>query len=989
MARLLYSLGRTAYTHSWRFIAAWLVVIFAIGGAAVTWSKPTTANFSIPGLPSVATQERVAELFPNASASDPTQAPIGNLVIRAPEGKTLTDPDVMAQTQKLLDSLKKLAFLTKTEELLPPPVAAQFYGDMLTRAKRAQNIPPEQIKNDIAALTPLSPDNRTGIVRVTFAAEKAEFVRDEDKKSFESTVRANDGDLTVGWSGIVFERNHTDATAELVGIAVAAIVLIVTFGSLVAAGLPLLTAIVGLGCGLGLVFAATSLTEAINNTTPTLATMIGLAVGIDYALFILARFRSEAIRLVQGENLTPRQFLAALRTTTREQRAHAAGLAIGRAGSAVVFAGLTVVIALAALSVINIPFLTAMALAASGTVAIAVLVALTLLPAILGVGGANVFAWTIPFVKAPHPDGDKPGMGARWIRMIGRTPILWALAAALPLALLAIPAMNLRLAMPNDGTATLGSPARTAYEMTEEAFGPGRNAPMLALLEYESTPPQERIIALNQALMTIGETEGVSNVQVVALNGDPANPADLGTAAQLAITPKFGATDPRATTLLNNLRAAAEPFTQKTGASYEITGVTPVYEDISARLADALVPYISIVLVLAFVLLMIVFRSFWVPLIAALGFLLSVGATFGITVALWQQGMWGLVEDPQALISFLPVLLIGIIFGLAMDYQVFLVSGIREGWAHGMKPEEATRHGFTQAARVVTAAAAIMIAVFSAFILMDQQFIRVMGFALAAAVFFDAFVVRMTFIPATMFLLGQRAWSIPRWLDRILPHVDVEGESLATAAPAAPASQHRSGVTMPPAADSPRLIAPEHAPAQAGAGAATAGAAGGVAAATAAPVIAQDANRDDEPSVATTDVATSDAEAPVAGAAADTPVEKPAAPTTIRDVAQEHDGHGPEILIDVDIVPNSLSPSNDPDGILTALKDTTAQLEDAIAQAGAEFEAAIATHTSGFKAVTSVDVLNGTALENFDDAALDEEYVETDDADDNSTTESK
>ena len=443
-----------------------------------------------------------------------------------------------------------------------------------------------------------------------------------------------------------------------------------------------------------------------------------------------------------------------------------------------IFAGLTVLIALAALSIINIPFLTAMALAAALTVAIAVIVAITLLPAIMGLIGTKVFAGRAPIVKAPDPENDKPTMGLKWVRVIRKKPALWLVASAVLLVLLAIPAMNLRLAMPSDGSMAKGTPNRVAYEMTEEGFGAGRNAPMVALVEYGSLDGKQKAAAAQEAVATLQGTDGVDNAQIVQTNGDPHNPADMGTAAQVLITPSYGATDARAADVLEQMRAEEAGYTDKTGASYAITGVTPMYEDISQRLSDVLIPYIAIVLVLAFILLMVVFRSIWVPLIAALGFGLSVAATFGVTVALWQEGFGGIIDDPQPIISFLPIMLIGIVFGLAMDYQVFLVTRMREGWAHGKTAGNATANGFKHGARVVTAAALIMISVFAAFIMADEPFIKVMGFALATAVFFDAFIVRMTFIPATMFLLDEHAWKFPTWLGKIIPAVDVEGESL-------------------------------------------------------------------------------------------------------------------------------------------------------------------------------------------------------------------
>jgi RND superfamily putative drug exporter len=295
---------------------------------------------------------------------------------------------------------------------------------------------------------------------------------------------------------------------------------------------------------------------------------------------------------------------------------------------------------------------------------------------------------------------------------------------------------------------------------------------MLAVVDTIDLSAEERPAALATAIQEFISTDGVVNAQVVATT------ENLDT-AQVLITPEFSATDPQTSETLQSLRSAEAGFAETTGANFGITGVTPIFDDISDRLQDVLLPYIAIVLVLAFLILLLVFRSIWVPLLAALGFGLSVAATFGVTVAIFQEGWFGIIDDPQPLLSFLPIMLIGLVFGLAMDYQLFLVTRMREGWAHGKTAANATANGFKHGARVVTAAALIMISVFAAFMAQEMVFIKTMGFALAVAVAFDAFVVRMMIIPATMFLLDEHAWWLPRWLDKILPKVDVEGEGIS------------------------------------------------------------------------------------------------------------------------------------------------------------------------------------------------------------------
>ncbi|MBB1019581.1 MULTISPECIES: MMPL family transporter [Dietzia] len=771
MASFLYRIGRSAYLFRWRFIAAWMLLIVGVGTAAATLTQQTSTTFSIPGLESIETQEEMQERF--AGAGSQLDAPTGTVVIGAPEGSTLTDPAVSEDVDAFLADLQGLDFLAGTDALVSPVIAAEGLSEQLTAAKAEQGIAEEQIAADIAALSPLSPDESTGTVEVRFDAESTMDVQAEDREAFAEVVAEHEGDLTIAYSGNAFQMSEISAVGEIIGIAVAAVILLVTFGSLIAAGMPLLTGVIGVGIGIGGIFAATAFTDTINTMTPTLASMIGLAVGIDYALFIVSRFRTELVKHIGGNDLEPAELAEKLKAIDAHKRAHLAGLAVGKAGSAVVFAGLTVLIALAALSIINIPFLTAMALSAAATVAIAVLVAITLLPAILGAVGTKLFAARIKGVKAPDPEDEKPTMGLAWVRRIRARPVLFAGAGVLLLLLLAIPAAQLRLAMPSDGTMAPDTPNRMAYDMTEEAFGPGRNAPMIALVDTLQVPEEERPAAWAAAVDQIQAFDGVENAQIIETN-------EAGDAAQVLITPEYGATDERAASVLEEIRSGAEGFEQETGGTYSVTGVTPIYEDISERLTEVLLPYVGIVLALAFVLLMLVFRSIWVPLIAALGFGLSVAATFGITVAIWQEGWLGIISDPQPVISFLPIMLIGIVFGLAMDYQVFLVSRMREGWVHGKTAHNAVANGFKHGARVVTAAALIMISVFAAFMLIDEQFIKVMGFALAVAVLFDAFVVRMTIIPAVMFLLGERAWGLPRWLDKILPTVDVEGSALET-----------------------------------------------------------------------------------------------------------------------------------------------------------------------------------------------------------------
>ena len=773
MAIFLYKLGSLAYRKKWPFLAFWLILMIAIGTLAGAFAKSPSTSFTIPGLDSVVTMEKMQERFPGAE--DATTTASGTIVVQAPEGGTLTDPAVLAEVNEMLGEVRATGVLADSETIVDPVMASQGLQAQMVPQLEAQGTPPEKIAADLAAVSPLSGDETTGVIAVNFDAATVGDIAAEDVDAVTAILEDYDeGDLKVAYNGNAFgaAAAEINMTSEVVGLLVAAVVLMVTFGSLVAAGMPLISAVIGVAIGILGVQLTTAFSDDINEMTPVLASMIGLAVGIDYALFIVSRFRNELIRAAGGNDMEPKDLAEKLRGMSVATRAHAMGKATGTAGSAVIFAGLTVLIALVALSIINIPFLTAMALAAAATVVVAVLVALSFLPALVGLFGTRVFAGRLIGVKAPDPEDESPTMGLRWVRRVRKRPVAHLIVGVLFLGLLAIPAVNMRLAMPTDGTASPGTPPRIAHEMIDDAFGPGRNAPMLAVVDTIDVAAEERPAALAAAIQEFVSTDGVVNAQVAATT------ENLDT-AQVLITPEYSATDPQTSETLQALRDAETGFADATGASYGITGVTPIFDDISDRLQDVLLPYIAIVLVLAFLILLLVFRSIWVPLIAALGFGLSVAATFGVTVAIFQEGWLGIIDDPQPLLSFLPIMLIGLVFGLAMDYQLFLVTRMREGWAHGKTPGNATANGFKHGARVVTAAALIMISVFAAFMAQEMVFIKTMGFALAVAVLFDAFVVRMMIIPATMFLLDERAWWLPAWLDRILPKVDVEGEGIS------------------------------------------------------------------------------------------------------------------------------------------------------------------------------------------------------------------
>ncbi|CRK53689.1 Integral membrane protein mmpl1 [Rhodococcus sp. RD6.2] len=772
MATYLYRIGKFAYRRKGTVLSIWLAILVLMGVGAATLSGPTNDSFSIPGTPAQKAQDLMAERFP-ASGRDPFSSISARFVFAAPEGQTLDSPENQAAMDaaladvrgiELVEPAAKVDPATATGEaaqgaLVNPVTADAQLAEMSKAQAEKSGKPLDQATADAQALSPLSPDKTVGYVEVPFTGDFSNVTPELVDQIDAAAQTARDAGLTVQVSGSAAQQAEAPGgSAELIGMAVAAIVLVLTFGSLVAAGLPLISAIIGVGIGSLGITVATGFTE-LGSMTPTLAVMIGLAVAIDYSLFIVSRFRHEV--------------------TVTGNREEAAGRAVGTAGSAVVFAGLTVIIALVALRVVGIKFLSDMGMAAAFSVFIAVLVALTFLPAFLGLLGKKAFAGRIPFVKAPDPEAEDavPGPATRYARWVARKPAIPLIAGVVLLGLLAAPAAGLKLALPSEATGDPATSSRQAYDLVSEGFGPGRNSPLLVVVDArEATVPADQ--AFNRVVETISAQDDVVNAQIIAMNPD-------GDTAQILVTPGSGPADQQTIDLMKSIRDGGSVLTEEIGVDYGVTGQTALETDISDRLLSALVPYLIIVVGLAFILLMLVFRSILVPLTAALGFLLSVAATFGATVAIFQEGWGGLIANPQPLVSFMPIFLIGVVFGLAMDYQVFLVTRMREEYVHGESAKSAMTIGFSHGARVVSAAALIMISVFGAFMLEDNAFIKSIGFALAAAVFFDAFIVRMVIIPAVMALLGDKAWWLPKWLDKILPNVDIEGEKLRRELPEA------------------------------------------------------------------------------------------------------------------------------------------------------------------------------------------------------------
>ncbi|GAA2424559.1 MMPL family transporter [Streptomyces glaucus] len=706
MATLLYRLGRFSFRRRGRIVAVWLLLLALLGAGAATLMGPTTDKFSMPGTESQRALDDLDRQFPQAGGAT------GTIVVAAPEG----------------------------EKLAPAAVAPLV--------KEASGIDGVTAAMDPFRTGSVSQDGRYALIQVQFD-KAADEVTDEQKAAYEA-VGADAEGLRVEHGGEVMGGEVEVGSTEALGVLVAAVVLVVTFGSLVAAGMTLLNALIGVAAGMAGLFSLTSLIE-LTSTAPILALMLGLAVGIDYSLFITSRYRQYLAEGVRPEE--------------------AAGRATGTAGSAVVFAGATVVIALAGLSVVGIPFLSVMGLAAAGTVAVAVLVALTLLPAFLSFAGKRILPR-----KQRHADGyaaaggsAAEGLGFAWGRLVTRLRVPLLVVGVLGLGALTLPAQDMRIALPDAGTAAEGSPAREAYDLTAEGFGEGFNGRLVAVVN--GADARSTAAATEKTTALIKDTDGILTVAPPQLN-------EQGTTALLTIIPEAG---PTATATEDAVHDIRDRVADIEGADIALTGATALGIDVSQKLADALPVYLLLVVGLSILLLMLVFRSVLVPLKAALGFLLTVGATFGITVAIFQEGhLAGLVgvDTPGPLVSFLPILLIGILFGLAMDYEVFLVSRMREDFVHGADPQAAMVSGLGHNARVVTAAALIMTSVFAGFVLMDDPIIKSIGFALAVGVVIDAFVVRMTLVPAVMSLLGRAAWWLPQPVDKALPDLDIEGEKL-------------------------------------------------------------------------------------------------------------------------------------------------------------------------------------------------------------------
>lgn len=795
MGNFLHRLGTFSFKRPFLVISVWLVILAVLGVLASQFMQPTTSSLSIPGTEAQKALDRMGELFPNAGAGS------ARIVFAAPEGKSIED-----YKQVISDSTGKFSKIDGVSQVVDP----------LTNTAAVS-------EDKTVAYTQLQLKSGTGNVSNGLIASVSDVVEQSRK----------DG-LQVEMGGDVVQRAPSEfiGVGEVAGLVIALVVLALTLGSLVAAGMPLITALVAVGVSMAGLFSLSNVIE-IGSTTPVLAIMLGLAVGIDYSLFIINRYRTY---VHEGFSF-----------------ADAAAKAIATAGNAVVFAALTVIIALSALSVVQIPFMTTMGLTAAAAIAIAALVAITLVPALLRIIGKWAFsrkerkAVAAAQKKGAHENhhAKRTTFWYKWGAAVTKFPAAVLVIGVIVIGVIALPAKDLRLGLPTDEYAAQDSTQRRAYDLLAKGFGAGFNAPLIvvadglpsvtdadkaavreqAMKEFDqqvataATQQQaafeqkalqaqtpEQMVALQAEIAAAqqqGEAQKAAGLATVEASVEqyaklvqlkkvadkiaktdgvktalPALATDDGTSGLIQVIPESGPSDKATINLINTLRDPANKSELTSGgdATLAVTGSTALQIDVDTKLADALPVYLAVVIGLSFVILVIAFRSILVPLKATVGFLLSVLAMFGAIVAVFQWGWFGIADAPGPIISFLPIITIGIMFGLAMDYEFFLVTSMHEAYRETDNAQRSVRRGFAHASKVVVAAAFIMVAIFAGFVGNHDATIQTIGFALAFGIFVDAFIVRLTLVPAAMALLDRAAWWLPKWLDRVLPHVSIEGE---------------------------------------------------------------------------------------------------------------------------------------------------------------------------------------------------------------------
>jgi RND superfamily putative drug exporter len=705
MSQFLYRLGRRTAAHPFRTIGVWVLVavaVFAWQGAA---GGDPVNDYRVPGVESQQASDTLADQFPDFAGAS------GRVVFHVEQGR-IDDP---ANRAAVDDAVARLA--------TGPDVT--LVGDPF----------------DPAAPT-VSPDGRTAFAPVqygelTVQPEHYDAVVEAIEPARDAGVQAEvSGD--IAWAASEVEGQ------EGIGLIVALIVLLVAFGSVIAAGVPIATALIGVAIGMAGLGIMSGFTD-VPDTSPVLAIMIGIGVGIDYALFVVTRFRQH---LHEGLPVT-----------------EAAGRANATAGQAVLFAGTTVVIAIVGLLLAGLPAVTTMGFAVAITVVVSMAIAVTLLPGLLGWAGTRIDRFAIHRRKAT--DAAHETLSGRWAHRVGRRPGRYAVTALVGLLVLAAPVLALRVGFADDGNAAPDTTQRLAYDLTTEAYGPGFNGPLTVVVEDPAHG--DAAARVHDALAA---TDGIALVSAPLVN-------EAGDTSVMFANPTTAPGDEATADLLGDVRAEVLPdAVDGTGATAQVTGSTAFFEDLSARISERLPLFIAAVVALSFVLLAIVFRSVLVPLKAAFMNVLSIGAAYGVIVAIFQWG-WGKglvgLDETVAINPFVPLIMFAILFGLSMDYEVFLLSRIREEWLRTGDSHASVVDGLGATARVITSAALIMISVFLGFVVGDDVTIKMFGIGLATAVLLDATVVRMVLVPATMALLGNANWWLPGWLDRLLPHLDLEG----------------------------------------------------------------------------------------------------------------------------------------------------------------------------------------------------------------------
>lgn len=717
MAKALFKLGNWAVDHRKKVIGGAIGLLLLIAGAALSMGPDFHEDMSIPGTESENALQMVEEAF-SETADEGGEVQI---VFKAPDKETL-------ESEKL----------------------NQAINDLLTDIQNDQAV--KSVATPLE-LGNLNEDKTIGYALVTYDVPAEEVTEASKEAIIEKLEITRDLGIQTELTGDVeFSELEIGIMSEVIGITMAFVILVMTFASFLAAGMPIVTAIIGLGIGLSTILIGTNFLN-ITSVSLTLAAMLGLAVGIDYALFIITRFRQQ---IVKGSSVK-----------------EAIAIANGTAGSAVVFAGVTVVIALLGLSIAQIPFLTMMGVAAALCVCIAVVIAVIVLPAILGIIGHkmtplnnNRFLEKLTRVK------QKQGSN-KWGEFVTKRPIPVAIFGIGLLAIISIPFFHMELGLPDDGQKNEESTERRAYDLLSEAYGPGYHASLIVAAKKED-PSVDLQSVLDDTVKSIGDLSNVKSVSPPIPNQDE----ELFI---ISVTPETGPNAVETKELVRDIRAITQQNEAKGSFELTVTGFTAVGIDISQKLNDAVPLFASFIVIFAFVLLVFVFRSILVPLKAVMGFLLSLGATLGFVVFVVQDGHfieWFGFPGAGPVLAFLPVITIGVLFGLAMDYEVFLVSRMREDYAHSGDARGAILAGMRDSGGVVTAAGLIMIAVFAGFMLAPDPLIKVMGMALAFGILFDAFVVRMMIVPAVMTLMGKASWYLPTWLDNILPNIDMEGATI-------------------------------------------------------------------------------------------------------------------------------------------------------------------------------------------------------------------